>query len=48
MLIDMQVFFIFISVHMTRVLMIDIMNNMENVIGGDVMDFSNFFKILVL
>lgn len=44
MLIDMQVFFIFISVHMTRVLMIDIMNNMENVIGGDVMDFSNFFQ----
>lgn len=44
---DMQVFFIFLTVHMTRVLMIDIMNDMENVIGGDVMDFSNFFKILV-
>ena len=44
---DMQVFSFF-SVHMTLVLMIDIMDDMENVIGGDVMDFSNFFKILVL
>jgi hypothetical protein len=35
---DMQVFFIFLTVHMTRVLMIDIMDDMENVIGGDVMD----------
>ncbi|EGG95994.1 TIGR00159 family protein [Staphylococcus warneri VCU121] len=41
---DMQVFFIFLSVHMTLVLMIDIMDDMENVIGGDVMDFSNFFQ----
>lgn len=41
---DMQVFFIFLTVHMTRVLMIDIMDDMENVIGGDVMDFSNFFQ----
>lgn len=29
---------------MTLVLMIDIMDDMENVIGGDVMDFSNFFQ----
>lgn len=43
---DMQVFFIFLSVHMTLVLMIDIMDDMENVIGGDVMDFSNFFQNL--
>ena len=43
---DMQVFFIFLTVHMTRVLMIDIMDDMENVIGGDVMDFSNFFQNL--
>lgn len=31
---------------MTLVLMIDIMDDMENVIGGDVMDFSNFFQNL--
>ena len=38
---DMQVFH-FLSVHMTLVLMIDIMDDMENVIGGDVMDFPIF------